>query len=145
VNAVLDHRTVSQPGKSRKRPNLLAHCLALALLTFATAQTWAHVTPPEVWSFLASGPADVTVPAATADGGVVIVVPQRFDDRGVELAPRRVQKIAADGTLAWQHDLTWDWLGWPVALEDGAVLVAEGAPLFGVGRLHCFEASGAVR
>ncbi len=117
----------------------------MVLLTFAAARSPAQVTPPELWTFLASGPADSTVPAATPDGGVVIVVPQRLSSQGVELAPRRVQKIRPDGILAWQHDLTWDWLGWPVVLEDGAVLVAEGSPPFAVGRLHCFEAAGAVR
>lgn len=115
------------------------------LLALLSGRVAGQLVPPRLWTFVASGPADAIVPAATPDGGVVVVVPNRLSEPGVQPVPSRIQKVTGSGELAWQHDLTWDGIGWPVALEDGAVLLAEGTPQFGAGRLHCYAPDGSVR
>lgn len=117
----------------------------VALLVACPASSFAQPAPPQVWSFLASGPADGIIPAATPDGGVVIVVPERLNPNGVRVAPPRIQKITSSGELAWQQDLTWNGIGWPIVLDDGSTVVAEGSVSFGVGRLHCVEPGGQIR
>ncbi len=126
-------KAVGSPAVNFPFPPGLLTVLGLLLWP---APASAQVEPPVLWTFITSFPADVVVPAETPEGGVVIVRRER---------PSRVQKIQSNGTLAWQHDLTWEGVGWPVVLEDGAVLIAEGAPSFGVGRLRCYEADGTVR
>lgn len=135
---------VTTSGRPNVSISLLGWFFGIALVT-AVCTAVGQTSPPQIWSFLASGAADKIVPAATPDGGVVIVVPERLNQMLVRVAPPRVQKISSTGQLAWQHDLTWDGIGWPVVLNDGAVLVAEGSPQFGVGRLRCVEPDGTIR
>lgn len=105
----------------------------------------AQVEPPRRWSFTASGNAHELVPAATPDGGVVVLAPERLSAAGIRQAPPRVQKIHAAGALAWERDLTWPGIGWPVVREDGAILAAAGDLPAQAGQLHCLEPDGSER
>ncbi|HMO63973.1 MAG TPA: PQQ-binding-like beta-propeller repeat protein, partial [Verrucomicrobiota bacterium] len=105
----------------------------------------AQVEPPRRWSFTTSGNAHELTPAATPDGGVVVLTPERLSAAGIRQAPPRVQKLSAAGELAWERDLTWPGFAWPVVLDDGAVLAAEGDLAAQTGQLHCLEADGTVR
>ena len=122
----------------RRGPGRLGIIPALLLNLLLCAGARAQTEPAELWTFLAAGAADAIVPAATPDGGVVIVVPDTP-------SAGRVQKITAEGQLAWEQRLTWQGIGWPVVLNDGAVLVAEGAPTVNVGRLNCYAPDGTLR
>jgi outer membrane protein assembly factor BamB/transposase InsO family protein len=128
-------------GHSSCVSKLCAFCAFLLLVAPFPCRAQSELQ--SLWTFSNAVPTEVVVPAALSDGSVVIMGPRAGisgPDEG-----SRIQKISSSGRLDWEHSLEWRAIGWPVIMDDSAILAAHGSPPFGVGRIQCFAADGSLR